>query len=356
MALAGAATVTAAAVAVAVVDPFGGGAGPAAAKGASPAALATVQRTTLHSQDQVDGTLGYADSRTLLNQAAGAYTHLPAAGDVLREGDVVYRVDGRPVVLLYGHVPAYRALSAGMSGADVAQLNRALVAVGYATRAQLDPSSDYFGSATVTALEKLQDHLGVTETGTLALGDALFAPGALRISSVLATLGGRAGPGAPLARATSTRRQIVVKLDASQQTDVRAGDRVDVTLPDQSVTPGVVSSVGRVASAGSDRPGGSGPTLDVYVRLRRPRAAGRLDQAPVQVSIRTGTARHALVVPINALLAPAAGGYAVEVAGAGGARRLVPVTLGLFDDADGLVQVSGSGLAEGQRVVVPGQA
>jgi hypothetical protein len=34
-------------------------------------------------------------------------------------------------------------------------------------------------------------------------------------------------------------------------------------------------------------------------------------------------------------------------------HRLVPVSLGLFDDADGLVQVTGSGLAVGQRVVVP---
>jgi hypothetical protein len=32
----------------------------------------------------------------------------------------------------------------------------------------------------------------------------------------------------------------------------------------------------------------------------------------------------------------------------------VPVTLGLFDDADGLVQVSGPGIAAGLRVVVPG--
>jgi hypothetical protein len=31
----------------------------------------------------------------------------------------------------------------------------------------------------------------------------------------------------------------------------------------------------------------------------------------------------------------------------------VPVTLGLFDDTQGLVQVTGSGLAAGQQVVVP---
>ena len=60
----------------------------------------------------------------------------------------------------------------------------------------------------------------------------------------------------------------------------------------------------------------------------------------------------ALVVPIDALLAQPAG-YAVEVAGANGARHAVPVSLGLFDDTDGLVQVAGKGLSAGQQVVVP---
>ena len=57
-------------------------------------------------------------------------------------------------------------------------------------------------------------------------------------------------------------------------------------------------------------------------------------------------------MPVDALLALAGGGYAVEVA-AGRVHHLVAVTPGLFDDADGLVQVSGRGLAAGQRVVVP---
>ncbi|MGH9183303.1 MAG: hypothetical protein ACRDZ9_05740 [Acidimicrobiales bacterium] len=59
------------------------------------------------------------------------------------------------------------------------------------------------------------------------------------------------------------------------------------------------------------------------------------------------------MVPVTALLALAGGGYAVEVADPDGTRHLVPVDLGLFDDAEGLVQVTGSGLEAGQRVVVP---
>jgi hypothetical protein len=73
----------------------------------------------------------------------------------------------------------------------------------------------------------------------------------------------------------------------------------------------------------------------------------------VRVGITTATVRGALVVPVTALLARSGGGYAVEIVGAGARNHLVPVSLGLFDDAEGLVQVTGSGLAAGQGVVVP---
>jgi Putative peptidoglycan binding domain len=260
------------------------------------------------------------------------------------------------VFLLRGHTPAYRALSEGMSGADVRGLNASLVALGYATRAQLDPTSDEFGSATKYALERLQQHFGVDETGSLALGAAVFLPHAARIASVTATLGGAAAPG-PMGRATSTAREVVVPLDANRQGAVRAGDRVEIALADSRVTRGVVSRVGRVATASSADQGATpgseaSPTVDVHVRPLHPKATGRLDQAPVQVAITTSTVHHALVVPVAALLARATGGYAVEAVGAAGARRLVPVRIGLFDDADGLVQVTGA-LSGGQRVVVP---
>jgi hypothetical protein len=82
-------------------------------------------------------------------------------------------------------------------------------------------------------------------------------------------------------------------------------------------------------------------------------ATGTWDQAPVQVGITTASVPNALVVPATALLARSGGSYAVEVVGAGARTHLVPVSLGLFDDAEGLVQVTASGLAAGQDVVVP---
>jgi hypothetical protein len=101
--------------------------------------------------------------------------------------------------------------------------------------------------------------------------------------------------------------------------------------------------------------GNSTPTITVQITPTNPRATGTVDQAPVQVAITSQTVHHVLAVPVNALLALAGGGYAVEVSNADRKHHLVSVSPRLFDDAAGMVQVSGSGLAAGQHVVVPGQ-
>src|SRR5262249_25266676 len=151
----------------------------------------------------------------------------------------------------------------------------------------------------------------------------------------------------------STRHQVLINLDAAQQTEVKVGDPVTVTLPGGRTSPGRVSFVGSVASVpeATDAGASKTPTIEVDVRLLRQAAAGRLVQAPVQVWTATASVKDVLVAPVNALLARAGGGYAVEVVGADGVHRLAPVSLGLFDDADGLVQVTGSRLRAGQRIV-----
>ena len=323
---------------------------------ASPASQVTIVRRDLSSQTAVNATLGYTGSYSAVNQAQGTVTSLPAVGQVVSQGQVLYQVSGNPVVLLYGSTPAYRSLSEGASasdltGPDVAELNTDLVAMGYATASEIPAGSNQFSWWTKEAVEKLQAALGVTQNGTLALGQAVFLPVAARITTVSATLGAPAQPGGPILTATSTTRQITIALDASQQSEVKVGDKVTITLPDGQTTPGVVSSVGTVATAPAA--GSSTPTIPVEVIPTDPAATGSLDQAPVQVSITTAAVKNALVVPVNALVALGGGGYAVEVVGAGGIHSIVNVTLGLFDDADGLVQVTGSGLASGQKVVVP---
>lgn len=350
----------------------------AAAARQLPVGTTRVERRTLSAMVSQGGILTYrarsdGSPYSVINQARGTYTALPALGQVIRQGHVLYRVNARPVVLLHGSTPAYRTLSAGASGPDVAELNADLVALGYATRAQLSPRMS-FGSATTTALMKLQAAVGLTRTGTLSLGEVVFEPSAVRVTSMSALLGSGAQPGETVLQGTSTIRQVQVALDASQQTSMAVRDKVSITLPNNQTSPGVVSSVAKVAtcpsSAGSGGSGsssagpgadtcssggagGSTPTINVDVTPSDPATTGTWDQAPVQVGITTATVPNALVVPVTALLARSGGGYAVEVVGAGASNHLVPVSLGLFDDAEGLVQVTGPGLAAGEEVVVP---
>ncbi len=335
------------------------------AGGQPPANTAKVEKGTLSAVVFQYGTLTHraqsdGSPYAVINRAAGTYTQLPGDGEEIGCGDLLYRVDGGPVLLLCGGTPAYRSLSEGESGADVEQLNANLVHLGYATRAQLDPTSDSFGSATTYALEKLQSKLGEDQTGSLELGQAVFLPGPLRISQTTAALGAMAHPGAPVAQATSTSSQVQVQLDASQQSSVTVGDRARITLPDNSSTPGTVTRIGTVASSSGPGSGSSGsgggsssPTIPIYITLKHPKAAGTLEQAPVKVQITTAGVKDALIVPVTALVGKSGGGgFAVEVVGDGARRQLVAVRPGLFDDADGLVQVDGD-LREGDHVVVP---
>ncbi len=153
--------------------------------------------------------------------------------------------------------------------------------------------------------------------------------------------------------ATSTVRQISIPLDADQQSEVAVGDHVAITLPNNQITPGVIYFSRDSRHYAERQQLRRVPIITVLVKPTDPAATGSWDQAPVEVSITTGAVRNVLVVPVDALLALSGGGYAVEVAGGDGIRQLVPVSLGIFDDVDGLVQVSGPGLSAGQRVVVP---
>jgi hypothetical protein len=323
--------------------------------GALPPATRIVTRQDLSSTTPVNATLGYAGSYQIRGEAGGTLTSLPSPGQVIRSGQALYRVDdGVPVVLLHGSLPAWRTLDEGLTGQDVTELNHDLVALGDASKAEISAAGwDYFSSETAYGVQQLESALGVSSpSGSLPLGSVVFEPVAIRVAQVLGSPGGSAA--GPVLAATSDKHVITIPLSTGQETEVAVGDPVTVTLPDGASTPGKISAVGTVASGTA-----SSATIQVTVTLAHPSAAGTLDQAPVTVYITTARVTNALVVPVAALLARAAkgngasgGGYAVEIIEANNTRRLVPVTVGIFDDNSGLVQVTGA-LTPGERVVVP---
>jgi hypothetical protein len=148
----------------------------------------TVQRRNLVQTDTQAGTLSYAKPQTVYNRLSGTITWLPSIGAAIRTGQPLFRVNGQPVVLLDGSTPAYRALGPSDSaGLDILELNRSLVELGYSGYGIV--VDDTWQAATTSAVDALQQSLGETATGTLALGKAVFLPGTQLVSTVTGTLG-----------------------------------------------------------------------------------------------------------------------------------------------------------------------
>jgi peptidoglycan hydrolase-like protein with peptidoglycan-binding domain len=330
-----------------VVSSRAGGSEPAPGDAAGTTTV-VVERRSLSVRETVDGTLGYADSRSASSRSAGTVTRLPDEGATLRRGDALFDLDGAAgPILMYGAEPAWRTLEQGVSdGADVRALEANLAALGY------DPGGamrvdGHFDFATRAVVERWQRAAGLPVTGKVELGRVEFLPGARRVGKLEVAVGASVAPGTPVVTTTAARRSVTVQLSTDKQSYVSKGDRVDVVLPDGSSTPGVVSDVGKVAT--TDEQGDS--TIEVSIALTHDASGAGLDQAPVSVSITKETKRHVLVVPVTSLLARAGGRYAVEVEAATGRRRLVAVTPGLY--AGGYVEITGGALREGMRVVVP---
>jgi peptidoglycan hydrolase-like protein with peptidoglycan-binding domain len=320
-----------------------------AATETTPVATATVKRQDLSGQTKVAGTLGYAGSAAVQSPLSGRITWLPKVGQVIGRGGTLLAVDNKPVQLFYGAKPAWRDLSVGVDdGPDVKQLEQNLAALGYDPNHQITVDN-HFNWATKAAVKRWQQARGLDQTGTFTTAmPTVFLPWAARVKTLAGGLGGQAAPGGSVLQVTSARHQVTVDLDVSQQGYVKAGDRVQVVLPDGRRAKGRVSEVGRVAQTS-----GSGQnqttTIPITVTLNNPKAGGRLDQAPVDVYVTTQTRKGVLAVPVTALLALKEGGYAVETVDQAGQHHLVAVRLGVF--SNGMVEATGPGLRAGTKVV-----
>jgi peptidoglycan hydrolase-like protein with peptidoglycan-binding domain len=318
--------------------------------------------TDLSSAVLTQGTLGYAPSLPVVNRAGGTYTSLLSAGNVVGPGQVLYRVDNEPVVLMAGAVPAWRPFALGMAdGPDVQELESNLIALGDA-RDLLDEPSVHFGPATAAAVGRWQTALGLPATGSIDLGAVIFAPSSLRLDAVNVSPGQSAAPGDQPYQVTTTVRTVSVPLTPDDP-PVGAGQAVAITLPSGQSVPGRVASVGPPTpntqsgssssgsgSSGSGSSGSSVASTVLTVVPDDPSVTGTGDGESVQVSLTIESVHHVLAVPISALLALAGGGYGLEVIGSSGHHTLVGVRTGVF--AGGAVQVSGPGLAAGGRVVI----
>ncbi|MEV4283618.1 efflux RND transporter periplasmic adaptor subunit [Actinoplanes xinjiangensis] len=327
---------------------------PEAAAGATevPTETAEVTRGSVSQRLRLSGTYGFDGSYDVVHRGpAGVLTATAAAGSRVGRGGVLYRVDGTAVRLLYGTVPAYRDLDLWTTdGEDVRQLERNLRALGMDPDHEMTVDTD-FTAATAAAVRRLQKKWGTSRTGGLTLGSVVFLSGEMRVGATTASVGTGTGPDRSVLTGTTTRRVVTAQVTAERQNQLKPGDEVAVTLPGSVRAEGRVLRVGRVATAATDDDGNARQaTVDVAMSIEVPSGSPDWDQAAVQISLATAVRDDVLTVPVSALMARPGGGYRVKLA----SGAYADVKPGLFDEATGLVEVTG-GVRAGDRVEVPEQ-
>jgi peptidoglycan hydrolase-like protein with peptidoglycan-binding domain len=340
-------------------------------------ATAQVEQRTLTSIEEVGGTLDFGEAHSLTAGRTGTMTSVAEPGSVVERNGELLSIDQQPTVLLTGDLPLFRDLEAGIDdGLDVLQLEYNLAALGFTEGGALSVD-EQFDAVTESAVEAWQEARGVEVTGRVARGDAVFLPGNVRIADELLDVGATVEVGTPVLDYTGSTRAVRVQLPVDQADLAQVDDKVTVTLPDGTDIDGTVARVAGAATssgpatgasdggeAGGGGEAGDGAALELTIALEDPAAAQAYTTASVDVLLTRSQREDVLTVPVTALLALRGGGYAVEVpAGDGaagdtasgdsgeGATRLVEVEPGMF--ADGFVEITGDGIAEGTEVVVP---
>jgi hypothetical protein len=332
-----------------------------------PVATETIVRTDMSSIEALPGRLGYGPAVAVKGRGTGTVTWLPQPGRAVRRGEQLYRVDDQPVPLFHGALPLYRTLDQpDMVGRDVRVLSRNLRALGYVigdqpgtgelvarrdakepkrTGVRVGQGEDVLTDGLIRAVKRWQADLGRPVTGKVAPADVVVLAGSVRVDSVTAAVGDEVA--APLLAVTPTAKVITVSVEAGGAGGVGRGDRVSVVLPGEKTAKGEVTGVGTEVKPPDEQAGepGGPPTLAVTVTLDDPKAVAGFDAADVEVRFAAETRKGVLAAPIGALVALSEGGYAVQVAGG----ALTAVRTGMF--AQGLVEVTGDGLAEGTAVV-----
>jgi hypothetical protein len=349
----------------------------------------TVVRTDLTTTATYNATVGFDALQTVTGTGPGTITQLPAAGSVVKRGQPLYWVDDQPVVVFYGTAPLFRTLgmpdpgtaqvalqsaqagllaaqqalttaenqekpisqatlaldraavaqaqntvttdqtalnqaSAPPAGQDVTTVAANLAALGDLPASEADMSTWTY--ALTRAVKGFQQSAGMAATGTLGPGQVVVVPGPARVGAVTAQVGAPAS--SPVLSLTGTTKLITFTANGNLHT----GQLLAMSAP------GGASLNGRIVTLAP-----AGSNLHVQAEADDPGALPA--SGSVSVIVTTSSHPGVLAVPVEALLALANGGYALQTP----AGQLLPVSVGVISNDQ--EEVSGPGIHTGLRVV-----
>ncbi len=269
-------------------------------------------------------------------------TSVTAVGAIIGLGDVLYTVDGTPVVAMSGALPAWRTFASGIAdGTDVQQLEQSLVSMGYDPDGTISVD-DHLDTATVKAIKRWQEGLGVEQNGEVELGSVVFLRNAgATVTGTSAAVGDEVGDGDTILSLSGTTQQIVITVPDEDQSVVAPG--LSVTAGGQDATVTLLRSAeqdGAVTVQAVITP--NSPITDV--------AAG--DAIKVQLSVTDATG--VLIVPAESIVSRLDGGYALQVSDDGTASGAWHfVTIEVLGISGSKVAVRGDGIASGTVILQP---
>ncbi len=318
------------------------------APAAAPASLSTaaVQKGNLSSEREFKATVSFGDKWTIPTSLTGAVTESRPAGSTVDFGEVLIRLDNKPLFLGKGETPMYRELTKIntkardangkrvklQSAPDVRQLQQFLLDAGFNQKGKLEVDG-LFGGITEAALKAWQASVGLPTTGKIDKAQLVFEPSPVRIDA-------EPRLGTTFAGLEVTRAQSVVLVDTSNRdrSALRVGATVKVTVPDADDLSGKVTAQEQATASDGTAIWRTTVTVD-----------GTVSGSNAKVVVTQLLAQDVLLVPVVGLLALAEGGFAVEVSG-GATPTLVRVELG--EVLNGQAEVSGD-VAEGDQIVIP---
>jgi hypothetical protein len=206
------------------------------------------------------------------------------------------------------------------------------------------------------AKEELDELKLSAKSETFSPTNAYASKTSIIVGSYISDIGSAVTLNSPLYNISSIGIEVVFQVDATDQETVSLGDSVEIELPTNERVPTIITFIDQVVTQTQ-----AGEFIEVTLEVLNPEEIEAYDQAPVKVFVTTEISENVLYVPVNALLALAEGGYALEIydgdldggtfeGESGVDTSYVAVEIGVF--TDGFVEVKGN-ISEGQTVVVP---
>jgi hypothetical protein len=285
--------------------------------------------------DASTGSTGSTESTARVTQTI---TSIIGINTTIQQGDVLYTVDGTPVVALDGALPAWRSLStASDDGADIAQVEASLVALGYDPALKVTVDT-HFDSATRTMVKAWQQGLGVETTGTVALGSVVFLPSSTSVSTVDQTVGDTVGDGDTILTLAAPTQQVLVDVPAGGEAQVVPGLTVEIGT--------VQGTVSRLRSADRD-----GSVVVEAVITPATAIENATNGSSVTVTLTLQNESGVLIAPAEALVSRLDGSYAVQVQGSDGTTKWATVELLGVSGVN--VAIRGVDVADGTVLLLP---